>query len=308
MNCKKFRFDGADGKKISAIRWENDEYYKIKGIVQISHGMAENAGRYERFAEKLTKSGYIVYINDHRGHGESEDSVENLGYLAEKDGFDMLVKDMKILTDIIKSENQGVPIYLFGHSMGSFAVQKYIIDYTDSVNAVILSGSCGDFGSILKLATPIISCVEMFHGGKHKSKFLDNLIFGGNNRQFKNPRTKFDWLSRDEKEVDKYIEDEKCGFVCTTEFYRDFINGLKYIENKQNLLKLTNHVPILIISGEKDPIGKNGKGVMNLYERYKKYGIKDVSMKLYKDARHEILNEINRDEVMQDIVEWLGTK
>ena len=134
------------------------------------------------------------------------------------------------------------------------------------------------------------------------------MIFGGNNRQFKNPRTNFDWLSRDEKEVDKYIADEKCGFICTTGFYRDFINGLKYIEDKRNLLKLTNHVPVLIISGEKDPVGKNGKGVQNLYDRYIKYGLKDVSMKLYKDARHEILNEINRDEVMQDIVEWLGTK
>ena len=308
MKCREFRFEGADGKEISAIRWENEDEYKIKGIVQISHGMAENARRYECFAEKLTKSGYIVYINDHRGHGESEKCLEDLGYLAENDGFDVLVKDMKILTDIIKSENQGIPVYLFGHSMGSFASQKYLIDYADSVNAIILSGSCGDFGSVLKLATPVISCVELVHGDRHRSKFLDKLIFGGNNRQFKNPRTDFDWLSRDEKEVDKYIADDKCGFICTTGFYRDFIKGLKYIENKRNLLKLTNHVPILIISGEKDPVGKNGKGVKNLYDRYIKYGLKDVSMKLYKDARHEILNEINRDEVMQDIVEWLGTK
>ncbi|WP_300281545.1 alpha/beta hydrolase [Peptacetobacter sp.] len=308
MKCNRFVFNGSDNKKLSAIRWENEDDYKIKGIVQISHGMAENAKRYEGFAKKLTDSGYIVYIHDHRGHGESEDSLENLGYLARENGFDFLVEDMKLLTNIIRKENQGVPVYLFGHSMGSFAAQKYLIDYSDSINAIILSGSCGDFGTELKMITPIISCIEKVHGERHRSKILDNLIFGGNNKQFKNPRTKFDWLSRDEKEVDKYIADNKCGFLCTTAFYRDFINGLKYIENKKNLSKLTKCVPILILSGDKDPIGKNGKGVQNLYERYKAFGVKDVSMKLYKDARHEILNETNKDEVMQDIVEWLGTK
>lgn len=308
MRCREFTFNASDNKKLSAIEWEKDGDYKIKGIVQIAHGMAENARRYERFAEKLTESGYIVYIHDHRGHGESEKSLDDLGYLAENNGFDFLVEDMKIFTDIIKKENQGIPIYLFGHSMGSFATQKYLIDYADSINAIVLSGSSGDFGIVLKLITPIISCIEKIYGDKHRSKLIDNLIFGGNNKRFKNPRTKFDWLSRDEEEVDKYIADDKCGFLCTTGFFRDFVKGLKYIEDRNNLSKLTKSVPLLIVSGDKDPVGKNGRGVKNLYNRYLNYGLKDVSIKLYEDARHEILNEINRDEVMQDIVEWLGTK
>ncbi|TQQ84971.1 alpha/beta hydrolase [Peptacetobacter hominis] len=308
MDIREFTFEGADKKPIFARRWESKTDMPTKGVIQIAHGMTETGKRYERFAKFLTERGYIVYINDHRGHGETEQDMEGLGFFAENEGFDLLVKDMKILTDIIKKENQGLPVYLFGHSMGSFASQKYLIDYPDEVRAVVLAGSNGDFGPLIKLALPLLHVIEKIKGARYRSAFIENAVFGANNKKFKEKRTKYDWLSRDEEEVDKYIKDEKCGFMCTVEFYRDFVKGLIYIESDKNLKKLSKSVPIMIISGDADPIGKNGEGVKNLYRRYKKYGVKDVTMKLYPDARHELLNEINRDEIMYDIVRWFNSK
>ena len=306
MKRTDFIYKGLDEKEIHAIKWEPE--CESKAVIQIAHGMAETAIRYERFARRLSENGYTVYINNHRGHGDNEETPETLGYLADKDGFDFLVSDMKILTDIIKKDNEDIPLFAFGHSMGSFALQKYLIDYPGNLNGAVLCGSNGDFGFILKASKPVISLVELIKGQKSKSKFINNLMFGMNNNAYDNKRTDFDWLSRDEKEVDKYIADEKCGFVCTVEFYRDFIKGLEYVENRENLKKLCVNHPLLIVSGDMDPIGKNGKGVKNLYERYKKYGINDIEIKLFEDARHEILNEINREEVMDYLISWFDEK
>ncbi|MCD8632830.1 alpha/beta hydrolase [Clostridioides difficile] len=307
MKCTNFTFKGEEGLDIYTYKWEDENIKKPKAVIQIAHGMAETAQRYETFAKVLTKNGYIVYINDHRGHGKTAKIIENVGHLAEKEGFRCLVEDMYTLTNIIKKENEDLPIYLFGHSMGSFASQRYIMDYSNNLSGLILCGSNGKQGIILNLAHLIINREIKKYGRRSKSNKINNLIFGGEIIR-RNEKTKFDWLSRDKEQVEKYINDPFCGVVCSCGFFYDLVQGLKEIEDKENLKKVPLDIPIYIISGDKDPIGKNGKGVLRLRDRYIKLGVKDVTCKLYKDGRHELLNEINREEVSEDIICWLNNK
>ncbi|EGT4968537.1 TPA: lysophospholipase [Clostridioides difficile] len=307
MKCTNFTFKGEEGLDIYTYKWEDENIKKPKAVIQIAHGMAETAQRYETFAKVLTKNGYIVYINDHRGHGKTAKIIENVGHLAEKEGFRCLVEDMYTLTNIIKKENEDLPIYLFGHSMGSFASQRYIMDYSNNLSGLILCGSNGKQGIILNLAHLIINREIKKYGRRSKSNKINNLIFGGEIIR-RNEKTKFDWLSRDKEQVEKYINDPFCGVVCSCGFFYDLVQGLKEIEDKENLKKVPLDIPIYIISGDKDPIGKNGKGVLRLRDRYIKLGVKDVTCKLYKDGRHELLNEINKEEVFEDIICWLNNK
>ena len=307
MKCTNFTFKGEEGLDIYTYKWEDENIKKPKAVIQIAHGMAETAQRYETFAKVLTKNGYIVYINDHRGHGKTAKIIENVGHLAEKEGFRCLVEDMYTLTNIIKKENEDLPIYLFGHSMGSFASQRYIMDYSNNLSGLILCGSNGKQGIILNLAHLIINREIKKYGRRSKSNKINNLIFGGEIIR-RNEKTKFDWLSRDKEQVEKYINDPFCGVVCSCGFFYDLVQGLKEIEDKENLKKVPLDIPIYIISGDKDPIGKNGKGVLRLRDRYIKLGVKDVTCKLYKDGRHELLNEINREEVFEEIICWLNNK
>lgn len=305
MKCSEFYFKGQENLDVHVYKWE-DEKIEPKAVVQIAHGMSETAKRYEYFAQELTKNGYIVYINDHRGHGKTAKDLDNVGYLADEAGFTCLVEDMNTLTNIIKKENKDLPLYLFGHSMGSFASQRYIMEYGNNLDGLILSGSNGKHGFILNIAEKLISYEIKKHGRRHRSKLIDSLIFGGNNRGFKPARTDFDWLSRDEKEVDKYIEDPYCGVLFTTGFFYDFVKGLQEVEHTDNLKKVPKDLHIHILSGDKDPVGKNGKGVLRLRDRYINLGVKNVSCKLYKDGRHEMLNEINKEEVIKDVLDWLN--
>ncbi|MCC0636711.1 MULTISPECIES: alpha/beta hydrolase [unclassified Clostridioides] len=307
MKCTNFTFKGKEDLDIYTYKWEDESIENPKAIVQIAHGMAETAQRYEVFAKELTKNGYIVYINDHRGHGKTAKTVENVGHLAEKEGFRCLVEDMNTLTSIIKKENKDLPIYLFGHSMGSFASQRYIMDYSDNLSGLILCGSNGKQGIILNFAHLIINHEIKKYGRNSRSNKINDLIFGGESIR-RNKNTKFDWLSRDKEQVEKYINDPFCGVVCTCGFFYDLVQGLKEIEDKENLKKIPLDIPIYIISGDKDPIGKNGKGVLRLRDRYIKLGVKDVTCKLYKDGRHELLNEINKEEVFEDVICWLNEK
>lgn len=299
-----FTFDSSDGIKINTYKWfiENSQ---PKGIIQISHGMAETVMRYDYFANYLAKNGYVVYGNDHRGHGGSVKDLSDLGYLGGEGGFERLIEDISILTDLIKKENPNLPIILFAHSMGSFASQRYIMDYKDKIQGLILSGSNGNQGTVLKLGRFIAGMEMRLRGDRAKSELLNKMSFGSYNNNFKPTRTEFDWLSRDDKEVDKYIDDTYCGSVFTTSFYREFFGTLMYIEDEKNLLKIPRKLPIFIISGDKDPVGNFGIGIENLYNRYKKAGVENVEYKLYPGARHELLNETNREEVMVDVVNWI---
>lgn len=302
-----FTYPSSDGTEINVYKWTPKEE-EIKGIVQISHGMAETAIRYERFAKVLNQNGYIVYANDHRGHGNTAENIESLGYLGDNDGFNLLIGDIAKLSDIIREENGDLRIYLFSHSMGSFAAQRYIMDFKDKIDGLVLSGSNGEQGFTLNIARTIAKVEMLIRGRKAKSKLMNTLSFGAYNKKFKPEKTGSEWLSRDEEEVKKYIEDPYCGTIFPTSFYYDFLESLQYIEDESNFKKIPKDLPILIISGEEDPVGDSGKGLKKLYNRYKEAGVKDLAIKLYPGARHEILNEINRNEVMDDVVNWLDNR
>lgn len=294
-----------DGTTVYGYLISPEKGEELKGIVQLAHGMAETAERYERFARSLAAEGYLVYAHDHRGHGKTAGDLKNVGYLADKEGFEWLVRDMHNLTGIIRKEHPALPLFLLGHSMGSFAAQRYAMEHGKELTGLILSGSNGNQGFMLKAGNIIAAREVKKLGRKARSEKMNQLLFGSFNKRFHPSRTEFDWLSRDDEEVDKYIRDPYCGAVFTSGFYHDFINGLMVIEKKSNRRKVPKDLPILILSGDRDPVGKFGKGVRNLYEIYKNTGVKDITLKLYPEARHELLNEINREEVTNDIITWV---
>lgn len=305
MKISNFTFKGEEDTDIYVYKYEPIEKENINGIVQISHGMSEEAGRYKRFANYLTDNGYIVYINDHRGHGKSAENINRIGILAQKDGIHCIVKDLNKLTKIIKTENNGLPIFLFSHSMGSFAAQKYIIDYSEDIDGVILSGTNGLHGIEVDLGFLVAKVMSKIQGREKKAYLIDKLAFGGFNKKFKPNKSEFDWLSRDFKEVEKYIENEYCGVVFSNGYFYDLFKLFKEIRNTNNLKKINSKLPIYIFAGDKDPVGKFGKGVTKLYESYKKVGIENVEFKLYSGGRHEMLNEINKYEVINDTINWI---
>ncbi|MBP8640430.1 MAG: lysophospholipase [Oscillospiraceae bacterium] len=307
MELKNFTFKSEEGTEIYVYNWIPNSDVKVKGVVQIAHGMAETAARYERFAQFMTENGYIIYINDHRGHGKTAGSLDNVGYLADEDGFDWLVKDLHQLSGIIKKEHPELPLFLYGHSMGSYVAQRYLILFGNELKGALLSGSNGKQGLMLTIGTMVAKSEIKKNGRKVKSDKLNQMTFGGFNKAFRPNRTDFDWLSRDNAEVDKYVNDPYCGFVCTTGFFYDLLTGLKEIEKKENIALVPKTLPILIFSGAMDPCGKNGKGVTKLLNAYRKQGISDVALKLYPEARHELLNETNRDEVMKDFLSWVDS-
>lgn len=305
MENESLTFTSKGGEVIHYNKWIQENNITPKGVVQIAHGMAEHIDRYQSFAKVLTDEGYIVFGNDHRGHGKTAGSPENIGFFADEDGWDVVVEDMHELTKIIKEENPDLPVFIFGHSMGSFLTRTYIQRYGKEIKGVILSGTGGDAGFLGNIGILLAKREMKKKGKRFRSKRMDRLSFGSFNNAFKPNRTSFDWLSRDAKEVDKYIEDSLCGEVFTASFFYDMLSGLKNMMKKENINKIPKELPIYFISGDKDPVGKNSKGVLQAFNTYRKAGIQDVRYKFYKDARHEILNEINKVEVYKDIIDWL---
>ncbi len=305
MKTVKFSFKADDNKEIFAIKWIPGALKKVRGIVQIAHGMAEHKERYQDFAKALTEEGFAVYINDHRGHGETAGSVEAQGYFADENGWNLVVKDMHILSELAKKENPSMPLFLIGHSMGSMLARSYIMEYGSDIKGVILSGTSADKGLLGKIGLLIAKNEIKKNGPKAKSPKLDKLSFGSFNKAFAPNRTSFDWLSRDESVVDEYVKDPFCGAVFSAGFFYDMIFGLAEISSSKNIRKIPRDMPIYLFSGALDPVGDNTKGVMKVLAAFKKAGIKDVSCKFYKDGRHEMLNELNKEDVFKDVINWI---
>ncbi|MEC0265934.1 lysophospholipase [Paenibacillus anseongense] len=289
--------------------WLPEEAITIKGLVQIAHGMAETAERYERLAERLTKSGYAVYANDHLGHGRTAGSPDAVGKFGE-DCFRHMAENMGQLTGQIRKRYQErLPLFVLGHSMGSFLTQyymgTYLMKHPNQVQGIILSGSNGSEGAALNVGIALAACEAAIRGDHHRSSLLTGLSFDAYNKKFTPNRTSFDWLSTDPEEVDKYVADPYCGVVFTSGFFRDFFRGLKEIHRPAHVQRIPKEIPIYIFSGEEDPVGGHGKGVRKLIRMYEKLGLQNVSSKLYPGGRHEMLNEANREEVMADLAAWL---
>jgi alpha-beta hydrolase superfamily lysophospholipase len=305
MKTETFTFKDETGLDVFVYKWVPSG--TIKAVVQIAHGMAETAARYEGLAEQLTANGYLVYAHDHRGHGKTAGDVKKIGILGD-DSFHFMVQNMRQLQGIINEQNPGLPVFLLGHSMGSFLLQRYLCLYGHHIQGAVLSGSNGHGGLLLEFGRLLARWEVFWRGRDTRSNLINKLSFGDYNKPFKPNRTSFDWLSRDEAEVDKYIANPYCGGVFSGGFFYDFFEGLKLIQAKKEIQKIPKDLPIFILSGDKDPVGKFGKGVMKLVQAYKRMGQMNVHHKLYPGGRHEMLNETNRKEVMQDIITWLSSK
>lgn len=305
MKKTQFKLERDRDVKIQVYQWTPDDLKQAKGVLQIAHGMAEHAQRYENFAEFLTAQGYIVYANDHRGHGHSLVAPDDLGYFADENGFDKVVGDMLKLSQHIKHEHSGLPLLLFGHSMGSFLARRYVQFDQSYIDGLILSGTGGDQGVMGKIGRSVAKIEKRRIGKRTPSPLMNKLIFGDYNKKFQPNRTDFDFLSRDDAEVDKYVADDLCGFICTSGFYLDLISGIETISKQENLGYIVTDLPIFFIAGDQDPVGNQGKGVKEVYETYLRHGGQNISLKLYPGARHEILNEINKEEVYEDILNWM---
>ena len=294
------KFKSFDGTVLQCYLWDNVR--NAKGVVQISHGMAEHARRYDDFANYLNQNGFIVFADDHRAHGmtSTKQSAKGVkGYHKGNIYFDT-VQDECAITKMLK-DRYNLPVIYLGHSYGSMVGQRYIEECKDYTGAV-LSGSAMMKGAILSTGAAVANLQYKTIGGEKTGKLLDKLSFGNYNKPFKADKIPFAWLSRDKEQVKKYILDEQCGNVMSIAFFKFFLCGLKESYKKENLAKIDVNKPIAIFSGDKDPVGGNGKLVNKLYDQYKNLGVKDLSLKLYPDARHEILNEVNRGEVYADFL------
>ena len=283
------------------------EGVEVRGIVQLSHGMCEYFSRYTAFAKYLCGLGFIACGNDHIGHGASVSRTADLGFFAARDGWKYLVEDVKHLTDLMQRRYPDLPYFLLGHSMGSLIARLYLLDYGEKLSGCILIGTVGPIaasGSIVHLA----DSVARSRGITYRSGLLSNLVFKGFNRKIKQPKTVFDWLSRDEAAVDLYNEDPLCGFVPTAGLLHDMMNGIAFVTQPKNIARMKKDLPILFVSGDCDPVGEQGRGVIRAYKCFLKAGMKDVTMKLYHGGRHEMLNETNRAEVYEDVLSWLNSK
>jgi alpha-beta hydrolase superfamily lysophospholipase len=303
MQASSFTLATHDGIQLHVNRWLPDG--PVKAVVQVAHGMAEHSERYARFAERLTAAGYAVYAGDHRGHGGTAREASDAGYFADRDGWDTVVDDLHLLAERAREENPGLPFFLFGHSMGSFLSRTYAARFGGELDGLVLSGTAGDPGILGKVGLVLASVEARLRGPRHVSRLMDTLTFGQYNSAFKPNRTKFDWLSRDEAEVDLYVADELCGNVFTSGFYTDLLRGLAAVNSDKEVARVPKDLPVHLVAGSLDPVGGQGKGVRQVADQYTRLGVRDVTVKLWPEARHEILNETNRDEVADEVVDWL---
>jgi len=284
MGNTTFTFTAPDGEEIAVYRW--DGAGSPKAIVQIAHGMGEHAARYGRLAEALVANGYVVYANDHRGHGRTAGRPERHGQLGPA-GWRGLVDDLATLTALARKEHPGLPLVLLGHSLGSFALQSYLLDHSADIDGAVLSGT---------------TAVDIVAAGIDTSQPGDLTAF---NAPFEPARTPFDWLSRDPDEVDAYIADPACGFGMDIDGMGEMLGVAGELSDPQKLAAVRGDLPIYLFSGDADPIAAGGQLVQLVADRYRAAGVEDVTVKLYPEARHETLNETNRDEVTADLVAWL---
>lgn len=303
MKKEAHSFVTQDGVEIKYLRWLPE--IKPRAVLQIAHGMAEHASRYDEFARFLNYNSYAVYADDHRGHGQTAGCIENTGYFADKDGWNLTVSDCKTLTDQIKKEYPELPVFLLGHSMGSFIARDLISQYGNEYKGVILSGTSWNPALLVVFGKMVAKIQKLFSEKKHRSKLLDKLSFGKFNAKFKPNRTEFDWLSRVPEFVDRYVKDDYCGFVCTAGFFDDMFSGILKIQKTKTIKKTPSNLPMLLSCGENDPVGNFTKSVKQVYKIYKNCGIRDIELKIYFQGRHEILNEVNRKEVYADILKWM---
>lgn len=300
-----FWYDSKGAGKIHGCRWTPEE--SPKAVVQIVHGIAEFIERYDEFAAYLNGLGFLVVAEDHMGHGQSVGENGIQGYFH--GGWFTAVEDTMTLLRETQAAYPDIPYVLFGHSMGSFMARTILCKYPDSgISAAVICGTGWQPAALLPPVTRFIEAVCRKDGEDKPSAFLENLVFGSYNKRVEHPRTVYDWLSRDAKIVDAYIAHPMCGFTPTAGLLREMMKGLTYIEKPAHLEAMKKDLPVFFVAGGDDPVGSYGKGVKRAVGEFKKAGMTDVSCRIYPLCRHEILNEINRQEIFEDIGGWILKK
>lgn len=285
---------------IKGVCFEPDNISDVKAVIQITHGMAEHKERYFGFMEKLCDAGFASYIIDLLGHGESVASSDDLGYFGDKLEQNLL-DDMKLLNDLIHKEYSNSPIFMFGHSMGSFLTRAYTALYSSSVEAAVYCGT-GGANPVVPIAIKLAEGQIKKYGEKAKGEFLNKIAFAPYNKKTEK-RTQFDWLSVNNENVDRYIEDPLCGFTFTNNGFLTLFHLVKYIQSAEWYENVPNDMPLYLIAGSDDPVGSYGKGVKSVYRKLLESGHR-VQIKLWTGDRHEILLEKNADEVISDVIDW----
>jgi len=287
LQPERFHFISDDGLSIACIKWNSDR--RARGIVQIAHGLGEHVGRYSELAERLVGEGFVVFGNDHRGHGLTAEPSHSFGDFGPA-GFDGLVEDMVTLRTIAKHEYPHTAYILLGHSMGSFAAQQFVLDHSHSIDGVILSGS-GDLEGLARAArvSPTGHGMELM------------------NRAFEPARTPFDWLTRDNTEVDAFIHDPLCFPALHARSTQSFLDAWRRLADPRALRNVREDLPIYIFSGSDDPVGQQLEGVQVLMDRYRNAGMASIAHDFYPGGRHDMLHELNRREVLTNVLGWISS-
>lgn len=300
---KEFYFPSSDGyNQLHVVEWLPEG--EPKAVLQICHGMVEHIQRYDEFARFLTKQGYYVVGHDHLGHGKSVASLDKLGFFHKEHGNDYVIRDIHQLRKDTQRKYQAIPYFIMGHSMGSFLTRQYIGLYGAGINGAIIMGTGDQPNLVLGAGRFLCKVVAAFRGWEYRSKLVDSLAAGGYSKQFKGES----WLSRNRANVEAYKSDPLSGYRFTVNGYYHMFLGMSRMNKQEKAEMLPKELPIFFVAGDKDPVGNCGKSVQKVFERYKDYGMEDVEIKLYRDDRHEILNEYDKEQVYRDLLNWLDKR
>ena len=303
MRKNEFRFRSSNGEvDVRSMEYIPDD--RIIGILQIAHGMVEFIDRYENFAEFLCRNGILVTGNDHIGHGGSVNSKDDWGYFGDN-GNQVVLDDMHQLTLLTKKDYPDTPYFLLGHSMGSFYARQYLGTYGDELDGAIIMGTGMEPLPVLKSGMFLCRLIAFFKGWRHRSAFVNNIAFGSYNKKFEPARTRADWLTKDEKIVDWYLNEPRCTFMFTLNGYYNMFKGISRLYDKDLINAVPKDLPVLFVSGANDPVGGFGAEVEKSMKTLTDAGMRNVSMHLYANDRHEILNETDREQVYEDLLTWI---
>lgn len=311
VEVKQKAYESSSGRcDIHVVVWmpDSDKYDKPVGVIQIAHGMIDHIERFNEMAMYFADRGYVVAGNDHLGHGDSVASKDDWGYFDDSVSPDesamYLILDMHRLTRIMKKKFPELPYIIMGHSMGSYMLRRYLMKYGSDVDAAVILGTGNQSMAVVEAGILAAKAVLRAKGDRYRSKVLSKLMFGTYNAGIDNPKSANAWISRDEAIVDAYDSDEKCSFMFTPNAYLGFLNIIKYDIQEKNVAKTPAELPVLFASGLADPVGNYGKDVKKAYMMYTRH-LNDVELRLYEDCRHELHSEQNRDEIFEDIYDWI---
>lgn len=278
---------------------------RVRGVVQLVHGISEYVLRYQPFAHFLTRHGWSVVGHDHLGHGGTAAGREEYGWFSHREGWRYITQDTRAVRVWAGERWPGVPYVMLGHSMGSFVARTYLIAYPGTVDGAILSGTGQEPAPLVALGRLAAALEVRRLGPRGQSALIRMFSLGAYNRRFAPTRTTADWICRDAAVVDAYLADPLCNFYPTASMFGAMMRGLQFIAKPANLAKMDPNTPVYLFSGDRDPVGGMGKGVEKVAALFRRAGCADLSLKLYPGGRHEMLNETNRDQVYQDVLAWL---